>query len=71
MDDKEVLDDIYDKPEEAAIKNPSIFNLISEAENMLRARQPDEQKLIYSVAKLPQEEKNAIIEAYQNIHGKK
>jgi hypothetical protein len=49
------------------MKDISLFQLIKEATGMLMDRQEIEQDLIYYICKLTDEERTAIILAYQNI----
>lgn len=52
-------------------KNESMLDLIREAYDMLKDRSEQEASLIYHVAKLDNEERSAIILAYQNIQQEK
>ena len=47
------------------MKQVALFDLICEAKGMLLDREPLERDLIYAIAKLDQEERAAIILAYQ------
>lgn len=49
-------------------QNESFLDLIGQANAMLADRHPLEQELIYYIAKLPSEERMAIVIAYQNLH---
>jgi len=49
-------------------KNESLFKLIGQARNMLMNRSKSEQDLIYFVSKLDNEERAAIILAYETLH---
>lgn len=46
-----------------------MFDLITEASEMLRDRPRDEQDLIYAIAKLEDDLRMAICMAYRMIHG--
>lgn len=52
-------------------KQESLFELITQASHMLIDRPKIEQDLIYHVCKLDNEERAAIILAYQGLHEQK